>query len=142
MEEFLKIPKFNPRNSIPVIQTAILIKFTVPPQNIIHPMKYQCGCEILLICKIRYFRITAVNEDRDKIGGIGRAAGGALRVHRALMERPIANAGWLVKKTGVTAGAVNKSLGHLERLGVVREITGRKRNRIFSYKRYVDIQEK
>ncbi len=37
---------------------------------------------------------------------------------------------------------VNKSLGHLERLGVVREITGRKRNRIFSYKCYVDIMNR
>ncbi|MCP4677077.1 MAG: Fic family protein, partial [Deltaproteobacteria bacterium] len=82
------------------------------------------------------------DEDRDKISGIGRAAGAALRVHRALMERPIANAGWLVKKTGVTAATVNKSLGHLERLGVVREITGRKRNRIFSYKRHVDIMNR
>ncbi len=82
------------------------------------------------------------NEDRDKVSGIGRAAGGALQVHRAMMERPIANAGWLVKKTGITAATINKSLGHLERLGVVRELTGRKRNRIFSYKRYVDVMNR
>jgi hypothetical protein len=30
-------------------------------------------------------------------------------------------------------------LGHLERLGIVRELTSRKRNRLFSYTCFVDI---
>ena len=55
------------------------------------------------------------------------------------MERPIATAGWLVKKTGITPATVNKCLGHLEHLGIVRELTGAKRNRLFSYARYVEI---
>jgi ribosomal protein S25 len=55
------------------------------------------------------------------------------------MERPITMSVWLVEKTGITPAAVNKCLGHLERLGVVRELTLRKRNRIFSYVRYVEI---
>ena len=83
--------------------------------------------------------IDLVNGDRDKISGLGRAAASILGVHRALMERPIATAGWLVKKTGITPATVNKCLGHLERLGIVRELTGAKRNRIFSYARYVEI---
>ena len=77
--------------------------------------------------------------DRDKISGLGRAAASTLRVHRALMEQPIATAGWLVEKTGITPATVNKRLGSLERLGIVRELTGAKRNRLFSYGRYVEI---
>ena len=83
--------------------------------------------------------IDLANEDRDRISRLGRAAASTLRVHRALMERPITTSGWLVKKTGITPATVNKCLGHLERLGVVRELTLRKRNRLFSYVRYVEI---
>ncbi len=72
-------------------------------------------------------------EDRDQISGLGRAAASTLQVHRALMEHPIATSGWLVEKTGITPATVNKCLGHLERLGIVRELTAQKRNRIFSY---------
>ena len=60
------------------------------------------------------------NQDRDKIGGLGRAAASTLQVHRALMEHPIATSGWLVEKTGITPATVNKSLGHLEQLGIVQ----------------------
>ena len=83
--------------------------------------------------------IDLANNDRDKISGLGRAAASTLRVHRALMVQPIATAGWLVEKTGITPATVNKCLGSLERFGIVRELTGAKRNRLFSYVRYVEI---
>ena len=78
-------------------------------------------------------------EDRDKINGLGRAALSALQVHRALLERPIATAGWLVKKTTISPATVNKCLNHLESLGIVSELTGQKRNRLYSYTRYIEI---
>ena len=81
-------------------------------------------------------------KDKIKITGLGRAANSALQVYMSLLEHPIATAGSLVKKTGITAATVNKCLEHLERLGIVRELTGRKRNRIFSYHQYVDIMNK
>jgi len=79
------------------------------------------------------------NKDRVKVSGLGRAAASTLQVYRALMEHPIATAGWLVDKTGITPATVNKCLGHLERLGIVRELTAKRRNRLFSYTRYIDI---
>jgi Fic family protein len=79
------------------------------------------------------------SQDREKINGLGRATASTLQVHRALMAHPIATAGWLVEKTGITPATVNKSLAHLERLGIVRELTSRKRNRLFSYSQYVEI---
>jgi len=83
--------------------------------------------------------VDLANKDRDKINSLGRAATSALQIHRALMERPITTSGWLVEKTGITAATVNKCLAHLERLGIVRELTSRKRNRLFSYTKYVEI---
>jgi Fic family protein len=55
------------------------------------------------------------------------------------MGRPITASGWLVENTGFTPATVNKALGHLERLGIVREMTSRKRNRVFSYAGYPEI---
>ena len=86
--------------------------------------------------------IDLAGEHRDKINGLGRAAASALRVHRTLMERPIATAGWLVEKIGISPATINKCLDHLEHLGIVRELTGKKRNRIFSYAGYVEIMNR
>lgn len=77
--------------------------------------------------------------DRQKIIELGRQAASILQVHRALTEHPIATSGLLVEKTGISHATVNKSLEHLGRLGIVRELTNMKRNRLFSYGRYLDI---
>jgi len=82
------------------------------------------------------------NEDRNKISGLGRAAKSTLQIHQALLEHPICNSGSLVSKTGLTAATVNKCISHLERIEIVRELTARKRNRIFSYYQYVEIMNK
>ncbi|MCA9468565.1 MAG: Fic family protein [Nitrospira sp.] len=79
------------------------------------------------------------NQDRDAISRLGRATASALKIHRALMEHPIATSNWLVEKTGITPATVNKALGHMEQLGIVRELTAQKRNRLFSYSQYVEI---
>ncbi len=78
-------------------------------------------------------------EDRQKIMELGRPAASILQVHRALTERPIASSGMLVEKTGLTHATVDKALEHLGRLGMVRELTNMKRNRLFSYGRYLAI---
>jgi Fic family protein len=83
--------------------------------------------------------IDLADEDRGQINDLGRAAASTLQVHRAMMERPITDASWLGGKTGITPATVNKCLAHLERLGIVRELTARKRNRVFSYTGYLKI---
>ena len=83
--------------------------------------------------------LAVMHADRDKINTLGRAAVSGLQVHRALSERPIATTRWLVDKTGISAATVNKTLDHLERLGIVRELTEQKRNRVFSYVEYINI---
>ncbi|MDO9264363.1 MAG: Fic family protein, partial [Desulfosalsimonadaceae bacterium] len=82
------------------------------------------------------------NQGRAKISGLGRAAASTLQVHRALMEHPIATSNWLVEKTGITPATVNKALGHLEQLGIVKELTAQKRNRLFSYAGYIEIMNR
>jgi Fic family protein len=82
--------------------------------------------------------LALVNTDRDRIAALGRAAASALAVHQALQRQPIATSAALVKATGLTAATVNKSLVHLEGIGIVGELTSRQRGRVFSYRRYVE----
>ena len=85
-------------------------------------------------------RLRALTEtDRQRIEGLGRAAASTLEVHRALQRRPIATTGSLTKATGISAATINKCLVHLQRLGVVAELTQKRRSRIFSYVRYLEI---
>ena len=57
---------------------------------------------------------------------------------RLLQRQPIATSAALVKVTKLTPATVNKSLAHLERIGIVAELTNRQRGRVFSYRQYVD----
>lgn len=77
--------------------------------------------------------------DRARIQGLGRAAPSALAVFDVLRHRPIATAASLSATTGLTAATVNKALAHLDTLGVVTERSGRRRDRVFGYARYVEI---
>ena len=82
--------------------------------------------------------LALVNADRDRIAGLGRAAASALEVHQALQRQPIVTSATLVRATQLTPATVNKSLAHLERIGIVREVTNRQRGRVFSYLKYVE----
>ncbi len=78
-------------------------------------------------------------EDQAKIQQTGRAAGSALRVHQALQEHPIASIQELANRTELSVPAVTAGIQILERVGVVRELTGKKRNRLFGYEQYLAI---
>lgn len=78
-------------------------------------------------------------EDRRKIENIGRAAGSALRVHHQLQWTPLSSIANLAQQLKMSDPAVNRSLDHLVEIGVVREITGKRRRRLYAYTNYLDI---
>ena len=78
-------------------------------------------------------------QGRAAIHQLGRAASSALRIHHELLYRPICDGNQLKRKTGLTLSTINKSLDHLIELGLVKELTGKQRYRIFSYPAYIDI---
>lgn len=78
-------------------------------------------------------------EDRVGVQDLGRSAGSALRLHAAFQERPIATAAGLAERTGLSIPAVNDTLVALAGAGIIRELTGRRRNRLFSYDAYLRI---
>ncbi|MHB8478362.1 MAG: Fic family protein [Steroidobacteraceae bacterium] len=84
-------------------------------------------------------RISAVfREDRNRVREMGRQAPTILLVQEALQAKPLATIATLTQSTGFTTPTVTQALGELQKLGIVRETTGRARGRIFAYARYLD----
>lgn len=78
-------------------------------------------------------------EDRARIAALGRVSGSALRIHQALQRRPLDSIPRLVRETRLSAPTAASALAALAQAGIVREITGRKRNRLYAYERYLVI---
>jgi Fic family protein len=79
------------------------------------------------------------NEDRERITPAGRRAGSALRVHESLKARPLATLADVRGRTGLSFPAVASAMELLVELGIARELTGKQRNRVFVYDRYLAI---
>lgn len=83
-------------------------------------------------------RLTRVFEDDlARIHGIPRGSGSAALVHASLRQRPLWTIQRLKDATGLSVPTVTRALEGLQRLKIVREITGRRRNRVFAYDEYL-----
>jgi Fic family protein len=78
-------------------------------------------------------------EDRARIEAEGRRAGTGLRVHEALKARPLLKMRDVADRTGLSFPAVAAAMELLTGLRIVREVTGKKRNRVFAYGSYLDL---
>jgi Fic family protein len=83
--------------------------------------------------------VALFKEDAQKVQNTGRVANTALRIFNTLCERPILTLNEVSRRTGLTFPTATKGMRVLVELGIAREITGRKRNRIFVYDRYLSI---
>ena len=76
-------------------------------------------------------------KDRATIEAAGRRAGSALRVHEALMARPIQSLASAAEATGLSFSGASAAMRLLVDLGIGRELTGKPRDRLFAYDRYL-----
>lgn len=83
--------------------------------------------------------LSLFEKDRTRIEKLGRPAGSALRVHEYLQRKPITSVPAAARKLGLTEPTIRASLTHLHKLGIVKEMTGRQRNRLFVYRQYFAI---
>jgi len=74
-----------------------------------------------------------------RIEGLGRRAGSALRVHEALTAYPIRSLSQVCGHTGLTHPTASSAMEALVELGIAREVTGRRRGRLFAYDGYLSI---
>lgn len=81
--------------------------------------------------------------DKARLASLGRLAGSARQVLDALFARPVSHIAALTTATGLTAATVGKALDAMESsLGMVSELTGQKRNRMYAYSAYINILNK
>ncbi len=78
-------------------------------------------------------------EDRPKVESLGRSAGNALRVHSLLQRKPVVSVAAVAKELSLSTPTVRSSIEHLIGIGLVRETTGKQRDRLFVYSRYLDL---
>jgi Fic family protein len=84
-------------------------------------------------------RILALREEHRTLvtAHLGRAAGNGHRVLEHLFQKPILSVNDVRQLTGTTFPAANNLVSRLARRGIVNEITGNKRNRLFRYEPYI-----
>jgi len=71
------------------------------------------------------------------IENLGRGAANGLKLLESLYQRPIFNVNSVAELLQISPQAANSLTDRFVELGLIREITGQKRNRIFRYDPYI-----
>ncbi|MBI4630270.1 MAG: Fic family protein [Chloroflexi bacterium] len=83
--------------------------------------------------------LTLFQQDAVRVQSLGRGAASALRVFNILRERPLITLNEAHRHAGVSFPTATKGMNALVEAGIVRELTGQQRNRVFVYDRYLSI---
>lgn len=82
------------------------------------------------------------DDDKGRIEALGRPSATALRLHQLLQERPLTTAAQASARLGISRPTAAKSIENLARLGILDEITGARRGRIYAYRAYLSVLER
>ena len=77
--------------------------------------------------------------DETRIQQLGRRAGTVLRCFNVLRRRPVQGIRDVEKASGLSYPAAAKAIAELEAMGILRELMGKQRNRVYAYDRYLAI---
>ncbi len=77
--------------------------------------------------------------DRKKIRAMGRKAASSLAVHEYLQAHPLTKIGPAAKDLKLSIPTVTSALETLTKLKIAKESTGKRRDRLFAYPRYLNI---
>lgn len=83
--------------------------------------------------------IALINDHEAKVNSMGRASSTALVVYRCFVKQPVLNANAIQTQTSLSAATIHSSLENLIKLGILEEVSQKKRNKIFVYKEYINI---
>ena len=81
-----------------------------------------------------------IQSDRSRIeASAGRRTGSSLRVHNALKSNPILSLPAAAREAKLSFHATASAMNLLVAQGIAREITGKRRGRLYAYERYLAI---
>lgn len=77
----------------------------------------------------------------DQIHQQSKGGSAVLSVYHYLKKHPVTDAKRVAEKCQITLPTVSRALSYLEGLGIVREVSGKSRNRVYQYQQYLDCFE-
>lgn len=80
--------------------------------------------------------------DTERVQTLGRAASSAAVLHQYLQKHALTTSGKAASALALSEPTVNSALRHLEKLGIVKEITGKRRRRVYAYDAYLAILQR
>lgn len=83
--------------------------------------------------------VALIEHDRRRIAELGRGAATALRLHEVVARSVVVRPPRAAAELELSEPPVYQAARRLEELGVLREVTGRQRNRIYAYDAYLAI---
>lgn len=83
--------------------------------------------------------ITLFSADRKKVESLGRSSPAALKVFDLLKQKVVISPTTAAEMSGLTWPTTISSLERMRKLGIVNEVTGKKRDRLFVYTKQLAI---
>lgn len=83
--------------------------------------------------------IRQISHDRQTIKQTGRSAETTMAVFDCFTRKLITDSKHIIAETGLSPATVNSALSKLQKLGIVTEITGKKRDKVYSYAMCMDV---
>jgi Fic family protein len=83
--------------------------------------------------------VALFEQDRSRIQTLGRSAGSALQVYDVLRRRIVVSIPGVAKEAGITWPTAKAALERLRAFGIVAESTGRRRDRLYTYTKQLEI---
>lgn len=83
--------------------------------------------------------ITLFEQDASRIRDTAGGTATTLLAFHELQKRPITRINVLAESVNVSYVTASRAINELQKLGIVRELTGKKRERLFAYGAYLDV---
>jgi Fic family protein len=80
-----------------------------------------------------------LEQDRARIATLGTRAGNVGLVFEQFARRVLLSVAQLRPSVPLSSPTIRSALRTLGELGIVQELTGQRRNRVFAYRTYLDI---
>lgn len=78
-------------------------------------------------------------DDQRRIEDLGRSIGTTLQVFKLLRSRPLISIAKISQETHLSIPTAITTMNRLQDLGIVQEITKRKRDKLYSYDKYIQL---
>ncbi len=78
-------------------------------------------------------------SDLQKVKSLGRSIGSTLRIFKLMQSIPLINIARASEETKISIPTVTAALNRLQELGIASETTSRRRQKLYSYEKYLNL---